>query len=231
MNKEKLKEILDKHKKWLMLKDDGVCADLHEADLRRADLRGADLRRADLHEADLRRADLRGASLRGASLCEANLRGASLCEANLRGASLRGANLRGANLIGADLRGADLRGADLCEVRINEYTVFYALQCPEKGAYMAFKKAGGYIVELEIPEDALRSSATTRKCRASKAKVISITSVDGENSVESIASDYDGKFIYKTGETVEVPDFDTDRWNECAAGIHHFITRAEAEQY
>ena len=196
MNKEKLKEILDKHKKWLIHKDSGV------------------------------RADLRGASLRGASLCEANLRGASLCEANLRGA-----NLRGANLIGADLRGADLRGADLCEVRINEYTVFYALQCPEKGAYMAFKKAGGYIVELEIPEDALRSSATTRKCRASKAKVISITSADGENSVESIASDNDSEFIYKIGEIAEVPDFDTDRWNECAAGIHHFITRAEAEQY
>ena len=161
MNKEKLKEILDKHKIWLMLKDGGVCA----------------------------------------------------------------------NLSRADLIGANLRGADLCEVRINERTVFYALQCPEKGAYMAFKKAGGYIVELEIPEDALRSSATTRKCRASKAKVISITSVDGEKSVEGIASDYDSKFIYKTGETVEVPDFDTDSWNECAAGIHHFITRAEAEQY
>lgn len=96
---------------------------------------------------------------------------------------------------------------------------------------MAFKKAGGYIVELEIPEDALRSSATTRKCRASKAKVISITSADGENSVESIASDNDSEFIYKIGEIAEVPDFDTDRWNECAAGIHHFITRAEAEQY
>ena len=166
MNKEKLKEILDKHKKWLIHKDSGV-----RADLRRANLRGADLRRA-------------------------------------------------------NLSGANLRGADLCEVRINECTVFYALQCPEKGAYMAFKKAGGYIVELEIPEDALRSSATTRKCRASKAKVISITSADGENSVESIASDY-----YRIEETVEVPDFDTDRWNECAAGIHHFITRAEAEQY
>ena len=196
MNKEKLKEILDKHKKWLMLKDDGVCADLHEADLRRADLRGA-----------------------------------SLCEANLIGANLIGANLSKADLSGANLSGANLRGADLCEVRINECTVFYALQCPEKGAYMAFKKAGGYIVELEIPEDALRSSATTRKCRASKAKVISITSADGENSVESIASDNDSEFIYKIGEIAEVPDFDTDRWNECAAGIHHFITRAEAEQY
>ncbi len=201
MNKEKLKKILDKHKKWLMLKDDGVCADLHEADLRRADLRGA---------------DLSGANLRGADLI---------------GADLSGADLSGANLSGANLRGADLIGADLREVRINECTVFYALQCPEKGAYMAFKKAGGYIVELEIPEDALRSSATTRKCRASKAKVISITSVDGEKSVEGIASDYDSEFIYKIGEIAEVPDFDTDRWNECAAGIHHFITRAEAEQY
>jgi len=186
MNKEKLKEILDKHKKWLIHKDSGV-----RADLRRANLRGADLRRA----------------------------------------NLSGANLRRADLSGANLSGANLSGANLCEVRINEYTVFYALQCPEKGAYMAFKKAGGYIVELEIPEDVLRSSATTRKCRASKAKVISITSVDGEKSVEGIASDYDSEFIYKIGEIAEVPDFDTDRWNECAAGIHHFITRAEAEQY
>jgi hypothetical protein len=216
MNKEKLKEILDKHKKWLMLKDGGACANLSEADLSGADLSGADLRGADLIGANLHGADLRGADLRGANLHGANLSGADLC---------------GADLCGASLSGASLSGADLCEVRINERTVFYALQCPEKGAYMAFKKAGGYIVELEIPEDALRSFATTRKCRASKAKVISITSVDGENSVESIASDYDSKFIYKTGETVEVPDFDTDRWNECAAGIHHFITRAEAEQY
>ncbi len=216
MNKEKLKEILDKHKIWLMLKDGGVCADLDGADLIGADLRGADLSGADLHGADLIGADLHGADLN---------------EADLRGASLRGADLSGADLRGANLRGADLSGADLCEVRINERTVFYALQCPEKGAYMAFKKAGDYIVELEIPEDALRSSATTRKCRASKAKVISITSVDGEKSVEGIASDYDSEFIYRIGEITEVPDFDTDRWNECAAGIHHFITRAEAEQY
>ena len=211
MNKEKLKEILDKHKKWLIHKDSGVRADLRRADLSGADLSGADLCRADLRGADLHGADLREADLRGANLSEADLIGANLSE--------------------ADLRGANLRGADLCEVRINERTVFYALQCPEKGAYMAFKKAGGYIVELEIPEDALRSSATTRKCRASKAKVISITSVDGEKSVEGIASDYDSEFIYKIGEIAEVPDFDTDRWNECAAGIHHFITRAEAEQY
>lgn len=177
---------------------------------------GKDGRRADLYEADL---------------SGANLRRADLSEADLQGANLSGADLYGADLYEADLYGADLSEADLSEAIMNECTAFYALQCPENGAYTAFKKAGSYIVELEILKDALRSSATTRKCRASKAKVISITSVDGESSVESIASDYDSKFIYRIGETVEVPDFDTDRWNECTAGIHHFITRAEAEQY
>ncbi|MFR4989133.1 DUF5758 domain-containing protein [Anaerotruncus colihominis] len=35
------------------------------------------------------------------------------------------------------------------------------------------------IVELEIPADALRLSATSRTCRASKATVISITDIEG----------------------------------------------------
>lgn len=149
----------------------------------------------------------------------------------LEGKEGKRADLCGADLCGADLYEADLCGADLRRVETNECTAFFHLQCPEKGIYTAFKKAGDCIVELEITADAMRSSATTRKCRASKAKVISITSVNGEKSVESIASNYDSSFIYKVGETAEVPDFDTDRWNECTAGIHHFITRAEAEQY
>ena len=53
-----LKEILEKHKKWLNGKEGGV----------RADLRGADLSNADLRDADLSNADLRSAYLRGADL-------------------------------------------------------------------------------------------------------------------------------------------------------------------
>lgn len=133
-----------------------------------------------------------------------------------------------ANLSEADLREA--KGTDT--VITNESTAFFRLQCPEAGAYTAYKKAHGLIVELEIPADALRSSATSRKCRASKAKVISITDRDGNAAgVEEVESDHDAAFVYRVGETVSVPDFDTDRWNECAAGIHHFITRAEAVQY
>lgn len=156
----------------------------------------------------------------------ANLSGADLCGVDLCDAILRDANLRDANLRGADLRGADLRG-----VRHDERTAFYAMQCPEKGAYIGYKKAEGKIVELEIQADAKRSSATTRKCRASKAKVLSITSIDGKEHFEEAKSSRDQSFVYRVGKTVEVKDFDEDRWNECSTGIHHFITREEAVFY
>ena len=177
------------------------------------------------------RADLIGADLSGA-----NLFGANLSDADLRGANLRGADLSGANLRGADLRNADLCRADLCGASIDQmmwniYTVFYPLQCPESGSYIGYKKASGLVVELEIPADARRSSATSRKCRASKAKVLSITDINGNPAGGQVKSNYDPNFVYTIGETVEVSYFDDDRWNECSTGIHHFITRAEAVIY
>jgi uncharacterized protein YjbI with pentapeptide repeats len=99
MELQALKEILEKHKQWLVDPDTGE----------RADLRGADLRGADLRGADLTGAILTGANLTGAILTGADLRGADLRGANLRGAILTGANLRGANLRGAILTGANLR--------------------------------------------------------------------------------------------------------------------------
>ena len=213
ISKDELADILKKHKIWLNKEVGGI-----RADLRLAYLYGTDLRGADLYVADLR-----GANLCGANLYWADLHGANLSWANLSGANLSGANLSGANLSGANLYEADLRGAK---------NLNFPIACPEKGTFTAFKKAGKYIIELEIPDDALRSSSTTRKCRCSKAKVVSITNLDGTPSdVKSVASCRDSKFIYNLGETVEVPNFDTNRWNECAPGIHFFITRQEAIDY
>ena len=70
---EKLKEIIEKHKKWLNYEKDG-----EKANLRRADLRSANLQDADLQDADLRRADLRIADLQRADLRSANLQDADL---------------------------------------------------------------------------------------------------------------------------------------------------------
>ena len=142
---------------------------------------------------------------------------------NMR-ANLCGANLRGADLYGANLRGADLRGA--------ENVPFIPYACPDFGIFIGFKKASGKIVVLEIPEDARRLSATGRKCRCDKAKVLQIQNIDGTPAgVTEVASDYNRAFIYKIGEIVSVPNFDENRWNECSTGIHFFINRQEAVDY
>ena len=223
VSKDELTEILKKHEMWLYGEVGGIRADLSNVDLRKVNLHLANLAMVDLSGANLSLANLSGADLTGA-----NLRGADLTEANLTGTDLSGIDLTDADLRSADLRRADLSGANLRRTK----NIYFPIACPEKGIFTAFKKAGGYIIELEIPSNALRSSSTTRKCRCSKAKVVSITNLDGTPSdVKSVASHYDSGFIYNLGETVEVPNFDTNRWNECAPGIHFFITRQEAVEY
>lgn len=201
-----LKEILVKHRKWIVGDADGKKADLYRANLCRADLRGADLR------------------------------GANLSEANLRGANLSGADLRGANLSGADLREADLREANLYRAKIESELLnkFYPICCPEVGSFIAWKKVRrNLIVKLEVTETAKRSSAFGRKCRCSEAKVLDIQNLDGTSAddVTVAYSTYDSNFEYRVGKTVRVDNFDEDRKNECAPGIHFFITRQEAVEY
>ena len=168
----------------------------------------------------------RGADLGGANLCGAYLRGA-----NLRGANLCGAYLRGADLCGADLRDADLRGANLCGADLRGAKGCY-LSCPTEGSFIGWKKASGHIVKLRIPEDARRSSATRDKCRCDRAYVVEIQNMDGTRAtVDAVRSDHDQNFVYTVGATVEVPDFDDNRWSECAPGIHFFIDRRAAVEY
>lgn len=229
-------------------------ADLSYANLSNAILSGADLSDADMHNANLSGANMLGANMYAANLSDANMHCTYLFKANLSSANLNNAsmcsaylrhtNLRGASLYNADLHGADLSGADLSDANMrgaknvdsviwNMYTVFYPIQCPESGSFIGYKTASDLIVKLEICEDALRSSATSRKCRCSKARVLGFENLDGTpvNNVTRVSSNYNYNFIYEIGKTVEVPDFDTNRWNECAPGIHFFITREEAVKY
>ena len=224
-------------------------ANLRGADLRYANLSGADLSGANLSDADLSGANLigadlsvinlRNADLRGANLISADLSGANLRGANLSGAYLLGANLSGAYLIGADLRGANLSGAYLLGANLSgayllgtKNIPFIPMVCPDTGAFIGYKKASGYILKIEILQDARRSSSNSRKCRCDKAKVLEIQNLYGDiANVKEVKSDYDKNFIYRLGEIVEEPNFCEDRWNECAEGIHFFINRQEAVEY
>ena len=214
--------------------------------LRGADLRGADLRDANLSGAELRYADLRYADLSDANLIGANLRGANLHRADLSDANLRYADLRYASLCHTNLKGADLRDADLSDADLHRaYDVQLSIAktsiLPDEGDIIGWKKAWTdnetlltpVIVKLLIPSDALRSNATGRKCRASTARVLDLQDKQGNSlpSDTTAYSSYDADFTYKKGETIHVEDFDTNRWKECAPGIHFFITRIEAVEY
>ena len=212
MRQQELNKILKDHKHWINEDCDGW--EKLKAKLFGADLCGADLSGADLCGADLRRTDLSAADLRRATLRDANL---------------SGADLRCANLSGADLCRTDLSDADLCGAKS---TPFIPFVCPDTGSFIAYKKAGEYIVKLQIPEDAKRLSATSRKCRCDRAQVLEIQNLGGTTAdLTEIRSGHDKDFIYEVGKTVSVDNFDENRWNECSTGIHFFINRQEAVEY
>ena len=215
--------------------------DLSYSDLSRTDLRGANLEGTNLEGVDLRYSDLRYSELSSANLSGANISGVELSysdlsnsclsDSDLSGSDLRYSDLSGADISGANLKGAELSNSILNKVKYDHRTAFFAMQCPEEGSIVGYKKANDKIVKLLILEDSKRSSATSRKCRCDKAKVLSIESADGKEKFTEAESDFDCNFIYRVGEIVKVDNFCEDRWEECAAGIHFFITKQEAINY
>ena len=173
------------------------------------------------------RANLRRVNLIGMDLKEGYLYGADLTRANLYEADLSKADLSRTDLTRAILYRADLRGA--------KNVPFIPMACPDEGEFIGWKKAGvkshQVLVKLKILEDSKRSSATGRKCRTDKALVLSIFDLREEKECSEAFSNYDNDFKYTVGEIVSVPDFDDDRFNECAPGIHFFINKEEALNY
>ena len=171
----------------------------------------------------------------GVNLQYANLKDADLHHTNLEGANLKGANLSIADLSFANLKGANLTDANLTFINLigaNLKNISIPLACPESGSFIAWKKVQGMLIQLEIPEDARRSSAITNKCRCDKAKVLSITDLYGNNPINEITNtSREPHTTYRVGEMVYPDSFDEDRWNECSNGIHFFVNKQDAINY
>ena len=211
MTQEQLNEIIESHQHYLNKDIDGW--ENMRADLSYKNLSGLDLKNVNLKSVNLYRTNLRNANLRNADLNYTYLYKTDLSYADLRHANLNGAFFREANLLGTKID--------------------YPITCPETGSFIGYKKAYyGYIVKLQICEDAKRSSATTKKCRCSKALVLAIENIDESDSgLQEIELIYDPSFVYRVGEIAEEPDFDDNRWYECAPGIHFFMDRQDAVDY
>ncbi|MEF9840469.1 MAG: pentapeptide repeat-containing protein [Lachnospiraceae bacterium] len=211
--------------------------DLKEIKLLHVDLSGWNLQNIDFTGSDFQEVILDGADMTGSSISkgffkDCSLRRIILQNANVHAAVLRYCNLSGANIKGADMSFANLEHANLKNIIYDDDTKYFKLHCPEKGAFIAWKKCVDFrMVQLLIPADALRTSATLPTCRCSKAKVLSIHSIDYKESYEWACSFVDENFIYKVGEIAEVKDFNQDRWMDSTTGIHFFMTREEAIAY
>ena len=160
----------------------------------------------------------------------------NLSYAFLSGCDLTGINLKDVNLSNADLSYAYLD--NITELNTN-FTNAKGLndQCPKEGSFIGWKKCldafgGEYIVKLEIPAEAKRSSSTAEKCRCDKAKVLEIQCLDGTIAdIDHVFSNYNRFFIYNVGEIVFPDSFDDKFWNECGHGIHFFMNRQDAVDY
>lgn len=215
----------------------GALADLRDVRLENMDLSGMNLQGIDFsgvtfQNVRLEKADLSGCKLANAWFEDSPLRGAILRDADMSSCMLRKADLRECDIRGANLYSAVLEKAKLDGILSDERTRYFRMRCPETGAFLAYKKCCyDRIVELLVPADAKRSSATMNTCRCSKAKVLVIKSVDCTEYYEEAWSIVNDNFVYRRGRWVEEPNFDDDRWNDSTRGIHIWMTREEAVAY
>ena len=141
-------------------------------------------------------------------------------------------NLTGSNLSGVDLYGAVLEQANLAGIKTDEHTKWFRLHCPATGPFVAFKKCfNDRIVQLLVPADAKRTSATRPSCRCNKAKVLKITNFAQTEEYDEAWSLVDEHFVYRRGQWVTVDNFNNDRWYDSTTGIHFWMTREEAMAY
>lgn len=199
-----------------------------------------DFASADFNECELTDIETNsGTNFAGASFDKCNMKNAICYGANFRDTSFWNTDLTNVKMYEADFTNADFTRCKLDNIMYDELTAGIALACPEQGPFVAFKKAHLYngdrcIVKLYVPAEAERSSATTRKCRVSKAKVVAVYKIEGGIYTpvkQNAYSNHTNSFVYKLGSTVSVKNFDKNRWNECSTGIHCFITKREAALY
>lgn len=208
------------------------CLEFCHMDLAEGNLQNVDFHGSLFDQVRFDGADLSGSSIENAGLDGCSLRGVRFVGACMKGACLRRCDMTGCDIRGANLYAAVLEHANLTDVVSDENTQWFRMHCPETGPILGYKKCvNDRLVQLLIPADAKRTSATMPSCRCSKAKVLTIKSFDDTEEFEEAWSLVDENFVYRKGQWVEVKDFNEDRWFDSTTGIHFWLTKADAIAY
>lgn len=170
------------------------------------------------------------------SFINCNLSGSKFINCSFKNSNFCNCNLSDMNLETSNIKKCNFHKNILDNIIMPDYP----MACPENGSFIGYKKVidindftKHYILKLQIPADAKRSSATDKLCRCNKAEVLNIQNLDGSpvDNILKVGSICNYKFIYKIGEMVEEPNFNECRWEECTSGIHFFVNRKDAVNY
>ena len=205
---------------------------LENMDLENFNLSDMDFSHSNFINVNLSNVNFCSSQLVNVLLDDCDLQNANLKNTNLERASLRRANLTKADISGARLYAAVLENAILDNIIFDDNTKNFRIHCPEKGAFIAYKKGlNNLIVKLLIPSDARRVSSTMNCCRCDKAKVLEIKNFEGTKFFDEAWSTVAEGFCYKLGEWVYAENFNEDRWYDSTGGIHFWMTEEEAKAY
>lgn len=230
ISKEQLEDILmkDGKQRSSLLRE----VSFKNMDLSGYNLSGIDFTLSSFENVRLENVDFSGAAVENVLFDGCSVKGAVFRNVNMKTASMRYCDMTGCDIRGANLFGAVLEHAKLDGIISDERTQWFRMHCPEKGAILGYKKCvNDRLVQLLIPADAKRTSATLPSCRCSKAKVLTIKSFDSTEEFDEAWSLVDENFVYHKGEWVEVSDFNEDRWMDSTTGIHFWMSREEAIRY
>lgn len=208
---------------------DRMCGHRLAADFSSKDYSGIDFQRRNFANQNFSNSVFDGANLRATGFYRTSFTNCKFSNTDIIRASFYECTFENCSFDNCNYANAEFRNCD----KVPDLP----MACPRKGEFIAYKKCrfdyfmtSPVIVKLLVPEDALRSSATSNKIRVSKAKVLDIRKLNG-TKVDFAYSTFDPCFEYRVGKTVEVPDFDTNRYKQCAPGIHCFMTEEEALEY
>ena len=219
---------------------DGGMPDLRHCIFKGLDLSGRDMRCLDLSRATFDSCNLRGTDFSGSKMDNVAFYNNTLVGMKLCGCKARGCSFRFQDMTDIDLRGANIY-ASVLEDAINqdkvitdEETQWYKMRCPEEGeAFIAWKCCTDLrVVMMLVPRDAKRCMATMETGRASKVKVLKITSIDESENFTWAQSTVDPDFYYEVGKWLEPANgFQEDRWKDSSPGIHFFLDRQQCVDY
>lgn len=229
-SEEIIKLIADRNKSEHLTIEESVIKD---TDFEGCDLTNITFRLCSFENCNLSGVDFSDSNISGTLFRECPMHACRFVNTDMTEAIFRDIDLSDSDLSGADLYAAVLEDANLDGIIVDGHTKWYRQVPPETGAFIAWKCCSELrVVQLLVPAEARRVSATRETCRCDKAKVLSIKSIDETISYDWAQSTVDPDFYYERGKWVEPANgFEPDRWKDSSRGIHFFMEREQCIAY